>query len=74
MKGTLDGKMFTMALIYTSNSGQLQFFDGTLKDLNSFKEGSLLIGSDLNYVSDLSLDKFGKTNKSKNYRRTKTHF
>lgn len=56
VKGTIDLETITIASIYTPNSGQVGFFRDTLTKLKLFQEGSVVIGIDLNYAVDKSLD------------------
>lgn len=52
VKCTIDNSPYTLASLYAPNMDQVSFIADTLSLLNEFKVGELLIGGDLNYVSD----------------------
>lgn len=58
VKCTINNDPYTLASIYAPNVDQLSFISNTLSLLNEFKAGELLIGGDLNYVSDRFRDRF----------------
>lgn len=57
VKGRLDGQLYTIGSIYAPNVMQLNFMEETLLKLSQFQEGHVILGGDLNYVVDTSLDR-----------------
>lgn len=57
IKCVIDGAPYTLASVYTPNSGQMPLITDTLTQLNNFKEDKILLGCDLNRVFDLAVDK-----------------
>lgn len=53
----IDGIPLTLASVYAPNVDQLPFLTDTLLKLNMFKSGEVILGGDLNHVSDLAADK-----------------
>lgn len=56
VKGRINDEPITIASIYVPNSGQVGYFRDVLENLNLFQEGPLIIGTDLNFVVNKSLD------------------
>lgn len=61
---------FTLASIYAPNTDQLPFLTDTFMKLHGFKSGEVLLGGDLNYISDLTSDKLTVQSPPSNKRRT----
>lgn len=57
VKGYLADTMVTLANLYVPNSGQLEFIQDVLGNLDDFKEGDLLMGGDFNLILDGMKDK-----------------
>lgn len=55
LKGIFETKLVTLASIYAPNSGQLEFLEAVLGKIDSVKEGTLLVGGDLNSSNGPSL-------------------
>lgn len=56
VKGVIHGQQYTIAAIYAPNMGTVKFLAETLRALEKFKEGCLILGGDLNMVLDPGLD------------------
>ncbi|KAJ1120406.1 hypothetical protein NDU88_008576, partial [Pleurodeles waltl] len=56
LKGSLDGKLCTIATVYAPNSGQTQFLLQFLNELEGFAEGEVVLMGDFNLVWDSTLD------------------
>lgn len=56
IKGMLHGCCYTLAAIYAPNVGTVDFIEKTLKRLDMFKEGFVIVGGDFNIILDLKLD------------------
>lgn len=56
VKGTLCGRLYTLAAIYAPNVGQVPFLETALNKLEAFAKGEIVIGGDFNLVLDPSLD------------------
>lgn len=62
VKGMLHGQCYTFASIYTLNTGTVNFLARTLRMLEKFSEGFLILGGDFNLTLDPSMDtSVGKT-------------
>lgn len=62
IKGRLYGYCYTFASIYAPNTGTVNFLARTLKLLEKFREGFLILGGDFNLTLDPSIDtSTGKT-------------
>ncbi|CAH2325081.1 Hypothetical predicted protein, partial [Pelobates cultripes] len=56
LKGTIADHVYTFACIYCPNRGQHTFLSRTLAKLETFREGLLVLGGDLNVPLDPRLD------------------
>lgn len=60
VKGVLEHRMCTLASIYAPNQDQIRFLQDTLVELHNFTEGDVIIGGDLNYLVDMTLDRLNR--------------
>lgn len=60
VKGSLCGRLYTLAAIYAPNVGQVPFLESALNKLRVFVEGEIVVGGDFNVVLDPSLDPSGR--------------
>lgn len=56
VKGTLLGVRYTFASIYAPNDGTVNCLAKTLRILEKFREGCLILGGDFNLTLDPSMD------------------
>lgn len=56
IKGMLHGQCYTFASIYAPNTGTVNFLARTLKMLEKFREGFLILGGDFNLTLDPHMD------------------
>lgn len=61
IRGKLFNMVCTIANIYSLNKDPDKFLKGTLKKLDAFKEGKLIIACDLNWSIDPILDTSGSS-------------
>lgn len=54
VKGQIGARTYTLAALYAPNTAQIQFLEDMLNKLESFTEGTLILGGDLNLVLDPS--------------------
>lgn len=56
VKGLLEGRPYTLGSVYTPNTQQLKFLEDAFQALSYFKEGSVVLVGDLNFVADIMQD------------------
>lgn len=56
VKGTLQGRRYTFASIYSPNVGTANFLVKVFRKLEEFKEGCVVVGGDFNMVLEPSID------------------
>lgn len=56
VKGTLHSQCYTFASIYAPNKGTVNFLAKTLRMLEKFREGCLILGGDFNLTLDPSVE------------------
>lgn len=61
VKGTLGGSMVTLVNLYLPNTNQITFLDPILTKLGEFAEGAVILGGDMNFIMDPTLDSSRKT-------------
>lgn len=54
VKGTLDGSQ--VDLLYLPNSNQITYLEPVLAKLGDFAEGMVILGGDMNFTPDPTLD------------------
>lgn len=57
LNGSLDGFPVTLASVYAPNVAQLEFIEQFFQKLDNFKTGNVILGGDLNFISDTLLDR-----------------
>lgn len=66
IKGILENENLTLANIYAPNQSQMYFLDATLMELETYREGEVVIGGDFNYIVDNVWDRSQKKTKQGN--------
>lgn len=56
VKGTLGGSMVTLVNLYLPNTNQITFLEPVLTKLGEFAEGAVILGGDMNFIMDPTLD------------------
>lgn len=56
MKGTLGRSLVTLVNLYLPNSNQIAFLEPIMTKLDDFAEGMVIMGRDMNFVMDPTLD------------------
>lgn len=57
IKGLLNEELVTIASVYAPNESQLSFIRDTLTTLETFHEGDIILGGDLNLIIDPETDR-----------------
>lgn len=71
VKGSIEGRLFSLVSYYAPNAGQLKFFSNLFKTLDPLLEGSIIFGRDSNVAFDQGLDR-SKPPRAQTIRPTRT--
>lgn len=63
VKGTLNEAVLTFVAVYAPNEGQVKFFQDVFQKLMAFREGTVFIAGDFNYIMNLSVDRTYQCNR-----------
>lgn len=56
MKGTLGSSLVTIVNLYLTNLNQIAYLEPVLSKLSKFAEGAVIVGGDMNFTLDPTLD------------------
>lgn len=57
VKGLLNGELVTLVSLYAPNTSQILFIADAFQKMSEFGEGIIIAAGDLNYITDLYLDR-----------------